>query len=132
MSFIKVNLFCVVASLPKRPLACRDPLGMEDGTIANKQITASSKWDGNHLARLGRLHLNASGDIAGGWVAGIQDTNQWYQIDLYSHYTKVTGVATQGREDYPQWVTNYKLQYGNDGVSFEYYKEQGNVTDKVK
>ena len=125
-------VFKVVASLPKQPLGCQDPLGMEDFTILNKQISASSKTDNKHLPRQGRLHFKASGDIVGGWVAGIRDTNQWFQIDLYSHYNKVTRVATQGRDDYPQWVTNYKLQYGNNGTSFEYYKEQGNVADKVK
>jgi len=37
-------------------------------------------------------------------------------------------VATQGGSNYygdDQWVTKYKLQYSDDGVSFQYYKEQG-------
>lgn len=44
-----------------------------------------------------------------------------------SEYTKVTGTATQGRGDHPQWVTKYKLQYSKDGVNFNYYREQGAV-----
>jgi len=45
---------------------------------------------------------------------------------------KVTRVATQGRYSvYNQWVTKYKLQYSDDGVNFQYYKEQGQTTDKV-
>ncbi len=30
-------------------------------------------------------------------------------------------VATQGRTDYPQWVTSYYLQYTNDGISWFIY-----------
>ena len=28
-------------------------------------------------------------------------------------------------------MTKYKLQYSDDGVNFQYYKEQGQTTDKV-
>ena len=57
--------------------------------------------------------------------------NQWYQVDLGSEYTKVTGIATQGRGDYPEWVTKYKLRYSENGVKFYYYQEQSSVHVKV-
>lgn len=43
----------------------------------------------------------------------------------------VTGVATQGRSDYPQIVTKYKLLYSQDGKDFLYYRETGQTEDKV-
>ena len=50
------------------------------------------------------------------------------QIDLGNQHTKVTRVATQGRNAaYSQWVTKYKLQYSDDGVNFQYYQENGAI-----
>ena len=75
--------------------------------------------------------------MSGAWAAGRSDVNQWLQADLGSLQI-VQVVATQGRNYnenwqygyHTQWVTKYKLQYSNDGVTFQYYKEQGEV--KVK
>ena len=58
--------------------------------------------------------------------------NQWLQIDLANQHTKVTRIATQGRNAYNQWVTKYKLLFSDNGVNFHYYKEQGNVAIKVR
>ena len=63
-------------------------------------------------------------------MAAQNDVNQWLQVDLGNQYTKATRVATQGREYSSYRVTEYKLQYSNDGVNVQYYKEQN--TDKVK
>ena len=45
----------------------------------------------------------------------------------------MSGIATQRRDtlDYEHWVTKYNVQYSNDGVNFQYYKEQGHSADKV-
>lgn len=34
---------------------------------------------------------------------------------------KVTAVATQGGDGLSEWVTSYKLQYGMDGSTWQYY-----------
>ena len=104
---------------------------MENGAISDAQITASSKWSANHAPFQGRLHFHVNRKV-GSWSALKNDLLQWLQVDLGSHYTKVTRVATQGRNAYSQWVTKYKLQYSNDEVNFLYYREQGQNTDKVK
>lgn len=105
---------------------------MESGAILDGQISASSKWDIYHVASRGRLHNQVEGDFQGCWAAAIPNLNQWLQIDLGSQSLKVTAVATQGRHSAAsQWVTKYRLQYSNDGVSFEHYKEQGQVAAKV-
>ena len=100
---------------------------MGNGAILDEQITASSEESSNHSAHQGRVHL------IGAWTADIDDLYQWLQVDTGSPYTKVTRVATQGR-DVPginQWVTMYKLQYGSNGVHFRYYREHGQTTNKV-
>ena len=117
-----------------KPLDCRDGLGMESGAILDGQISASSEHDANHAARQGRLNFQETGSKKGAWSAGANDVNQWLQVDLRSFYTAVTRVSTQGRNSSinTQWVTEYKLQYSNDGVNFKNYREQGQTADKVK
>ncbi|CAH3034581.1 unnamed protein product, partial [Pocillopora meandrina] len=95
---------------------------MQNGEIVDTQISSSSSIDEAHAASRGRLHLNATSGKAGAWSAGTNDNSQWLQVDLPND-TKVTGVATQGRQDADQWVTSYKLQYGSDGLNFQYYKD---------
>ena len=105
---------------------------MEIGAIKHAQIQASSEWDLNHAAIQGRLNFQKSGIKQGAWSARKNDNNQWLQIDLQAFYTKVTAVASQGRNQVNQWVTKYKLQYSNDGVTFQYYRVQGQTVDKVR
>ena len=104
---------------------------MESGAISDGQISASSQYSPNHAASRGRLNLKVDGSKQGAWAVAKGDANPWLQIDLLSQHT-VTGVATQGRDGlYQQWVTEYKLQYSNDGVNFQYYKKSGDNADKV-
>ena len=100
---------------------------METGAISDAQISASSEYNANYAAKQGRLHFLAVPGIAGSWSAKTNNVNQWLQIDLGNQHTKVTRVATQGRNDYSQWVTKYKLQYSDDGVNFQYYRENGAI-----
>ena len=105
---------------------------MEFGAIKDAQTQASSEWDRNHAAIQARLNFQKSGIKEGAWSARENDKNQWLQIDLQASYTKVTAVASQGRNQVNQWVTKYKLQYSNDGVTFRYYREEGQTVDKVR
>jgi len=114
----------------KRNEECQKELGMENGDIFDRQITASSQLDANHAAIQGRLNLKAAGNKAQSWSAISNDLSQWLQVDLDSANTKVTGVATQGRNDPPQWVTKYKLHYSNDGVNFHYYTKPIQIGNK--
>ena len=103
---------------------------MESRLIRDAQITASSEWDSNHAAIQARLNFKAGGGKQGAWSARSNDVNQWIQVALGS-YTKVTGIATQGRNGANQWVTKYQLQYSDDGVNFYYYKAPGQRSPKV-
>ena len=98
---------------------------MESGAISDEQLSASSTYYGFRVTE-GRLHSSR------GWAAGSSDVNQWFQVDLRSPYIKVTRVATQGRNNHFQCVRKYKLQYSDNGVTFQYYKERGQPKIKVK
>ena len=103
---------------------------MESRLIKDSQITASSQWDANHAAIQGRLNFLAGGGKAGGWSSRTNDANQWIEVDLVIH-TKLTRIVTQGRNAFDQWVTKYKLQYSEDGVTFHYYQLPGQSSPKV-
>ena len=103
---------------------------MDSGAITDAQISASSQWSNNYAASRARLHMRRIGYQGGSWIARKNDLNQWLQIDL-GGYTTLTRVATQGRGDYDQWVTKYRLQYSDDGVIFQFYKEPHQTAAKV-
>ena len=105
---------------------------MESGVITDQQISASTQWDANHAASQGRLHYQQNGAKHGGWSSLTNDVDQWLQIDVGNHRTIITRVATQGRNSnqFDQWVTSYNLQCSDDGVNFNYHKEQKQI--KVK
>ena len=103
---------------------------MENRAISDAQISASSQKDVNHAAKQARLRIKADGNKSGGWSARRDDFNQWLQVDLGSN-TKVTRVATQGRNQRDEWVTKYRLQYSYGGVNFKFYKIKENSSAKV-
>ena len=105
---------------------------MESGVVSDGQIRASSQWDDNHAPVQGRLHFKRYGAKKGAWSAATNDVDQWLEINLGNMNTKVTRVASQGREGSNQWVTKYKLQYSTDGTTFQYYKDEGKTADKVE
>ena len=115
-------------------------MGMESGKILDKQITASSEWSANNAPHQGRLNFQevVEGGKSGSWSARENDKNQWLQVDLLREESVVTSVATQGRNRHPhwtrgnQWVKSYKLQYSNNGVDFEYYKDARQNSAKVR
>ena len=113
-------------------LVCPVPVGMESRAILDSQISASSEWASNHAAQQGRLHFVKTVYRTGAWSARSNDLNQWLQVDLLNT-TRVSGVATQGRNGCPcdQWVTKYKLQYSEDGQAFKFYRRSGDISDTV-
>ena len=103
---------------------------MESGAILDSQISASSVYDATFVAHQARLHFKAGGGKRGSWASLSLDKNQWLQVDL-QQTTRVTGIATQGRSDFNQWVKKYKLQYGEDGQNFKFYRGNGDHSDTV-
>ena len=109
---------------------CVTSLGMENQAISDAHVTASSQMDDTNSAREARLHSKSIGNQRGGWVALKNDLNQWLQVDLGT-FTRVTRVATQGRDGYDQWVTKYRLQYSDDGDIFHSFIVLGVNSAKV-
>ena len=89
---------------------CLMSLGLEDGRIQNGAMSASSFYNSNFVANLGRLNLEARSSKAGAWCVRKPDTSQWLQINL-GRGTTIKKVATQGRQDADQWVTTYSISY---------------------
>ena len=98
---------------------------MQNGRIRQTQLSASSSWDANHGPRNGRLNFRRTGSRMGAWVARRNDRYQWYQVD-FKRAMRVIKIATMGRQDAAQWVTQYFVTYSQDGVSFAEYKENSN------
>ena len=97
--------------------------------IPDDHVTASSVWDDWHRAGNARLHFKKFAAGRGAWVARKNDKSQWLQVDLGS-LAVITQIATQGRQNYPQWVRNYTISFSLDGVDFHTY-ENGKVLNRV-
>ena len=80
---------------------CIEKMGMENKTIPDERIIASSVW-GSHLAENGRLNG------ADYWAAcKSAHATPWIQADI-GYKTFVSGVITQGGND-EHWVTAIKV-----------------------
>ncbi|KAG7219771.1 hypothetical protein INR49_011505 [Caranx melampygus] len=108
------------------PGHCRYALGMEDGRIADDDITASSQWyetTGPQYARLNR----EEGD--GAWCPEPADS-QYLQVDL-GRLTFLTVVGTQGRyarSSGNEFAREYRLNYSRDGLLWKSWRNrQGNM-----
>ena len=128
------DVFVLIFLLLDKLLECEYtyPLGMENGAISDSQISASSQWDSSLSPKNGRLNHEQGPKKGGAWAARRNNDEQWLQIDLRDQQTKVTRVGTQGRSRNRQRVRKYKLQYGNDEGSLQYFKEEGQSADKVR
>ena len=94
---------------------------MENGAISGDQITATTIWNYRTRAGNGRLNLTAGSGRAGSWSSRVNDLNQWLQVD-FQRSTIVTGISTQGRQDYPQFVRRYTISSSGDQNNFNRYK----------
>ena len=100
---------------------CHEPLGMEDETIPDDHITASSVANKYNRAANGRLHFKLSPGRSGAWSAEHKNKEQWLQVDLGS-LAIITEIETQGKKEKNQWVKSYNVSYSLDGESFHSYK----------
>ncbi|XP_068106525.1 epithelial discoidin domain-containing receptor 1 isoform X2 [Hyperolius riggenbachi] len=108
------------------PHSCRYALGMQDRTIPDEDITASSAWSDSTEAKHGRVDSN-EGDGAWCPVGPVYPNNEEYlQIDLRKlHF--LTLVGTQGRFGGGQgkeFVRYYQLRYSRDGYKWSHWKDR--------
>ena len=102
---------------------CNQPMGLQSGRLKNHLVTASSQWDKYHAAFLARLHWQRRGRYMGAWSARHNNRYQWLQLD-FSRWAKIIRLATQGRQDTDQWVTQYYVRHSLDGIRFVDYQER--------
>ncbi|XP_077972466.1 lactadherin-like [Styela clava] len=97
--------------------------------ISDSQITASSIFNYNHQAYYGRLdNLDRSGGKYPYWAAKINAIGEWHQVD-FDASTLIGGIVTQGCPICDEWVTSFKILYGNSTSAMKTIQENG--SDKI-
>lgn len=83
-------------------------MGVEDGTIPESQLIASSSKPGECDDK-SKWRLNA---VGGKWcpdpASGL--TDEWVGVQ-FTDLTRVSGVSTQGDPQAANWITKYTIQY---------------------
>ncbi|XP_028412252.1 uncharacterized protein LOC114535069 [Dendronephthya gigantea] len=101
-----------------------DALGMENLSILDSQLTASSSQYYNATASNARLNLKTNPSSYGAWIAAENDNNPWLQVDFITNVT-ITAIATQGLDGGQHWVKEYSIGFGPDNILFTNYEEDG-------
>ena len=109
---------------------CGSPLGVADNNIIRDEQMSASTHTFSNQAEDGRLNGNKAWRPDRNGVAG-----EWIQVTL-DKPMKVTAIATQGRNSNDgggddEWVTQYKVQYSNDGQDLMYIKNADETADMV-
>jgi len=89
-----------------------------------------SQWNAYHGPSNARLFFTARRGKTGAWSSKINAKSQWIQVDLREKFL-VTKMATQGRQDHAQWVTQYKVSYSTDGKIFTAQSKVSKCKGKV-
>ncbi|XP_069566819.1 macrophage mannose receptor 1-like, partial [Brachyistius frenatus] len=96
---------------------CLHGLGVENGTIANSQLSASSSV-GSFTPSRARLNGNSC------WMPLGNPTSSWIQVNL-GQTRKVTGIVIQGCPQNDHWITKFKMQHSMDGTTWTDYTADG-------
>ena len=103
---------------------------MKNGKIPSNAITATTLYNQYHGPERARLDTVKSGSYIGAWIPKSQDLGQWIQVDL-GKITKITRLATQGRQDAAHWVKSYSISYSVQGGPFLPYNDnQVNIVNE--
>jgi len=79
-------------------------------------FSATNEWDSNHGPIYCRIGADRVAGKAHGWV-GSNAGESAITVDMTTSQL-VTGVATQGRGDADQWVTDYSVQTSENGYDW--------------
>lgn len=105
------------------PAPSKLALGVEDRRIPDGSFSASSNWNRGFAPKRARLNAVKRGRLYGAWAARRSNRAQWLLVDI-TKLARVVGFATQGRQDYNQWVMSLRISYSRDGIRFHYYTER--------
>ena len=121
------SLNCLTGFTTPKPPTCSSPLGMQNNQIPDSALRASTSYNANSMGPAnGRLHFQAKSGKYGSWAVSKNNEFQYFEVN-FGDWTRVTRIATQGRQDGGWWTKSYSLAYSYDGVFFEDYKEDNNV-----
>uniref|UniRef100_A0A8C7XLF3 F5/8 type C domain-containing protein n=1 Tax=Oryzias sinensis TaxID=183150 RepID=A0A8C7XLF3_9TELE len=106
---------------------CLHGLGMEDGTIPDAQLSASSSI-GAYTPSKARLNGDFCWKPSGSGMHASKSisTSSWIQVNL-GLTRKVTGIVIQGCGDGENWITKFKIQHSLDGISWKDYTADGDT-----
>ncbi|XP_078660072.1 uncharacterized protein LOC144904802 [Branchiostoma floridae x Branchiostoma belcheri] len=89
---------------------CYAALGMEDRSIPDGQLSASTELDPQHAAKYGRLGMSDASITGAAWCPTSTDRSPWIEVDMGLPGFRVSGVVTQGART-NKWVSSYKLAF---------------------
>ena len=96
---------------------------MENGSIPNEAIKASTELDEQHNASRARLNTKPEGELMGAWAPLQSDESQWLQVE-FGKVVEITKVCTQGGGDgVEHCVKSYIMLFSQDGENFQEYQE---------
>ena len=97
----------------------REGSGLTANTVLNPPELDRSYSSVYNNDAIGTGHARSMLDSLQAWSPStvILSGPQWMQIDLGANKT-ISGVVTQGRYNYPQWVTSYKVEYSTNGTNW--------------
>lgn len=65
------------------------------------------------------------GPLAGGWVAGTNDLDQYIEVNMEEFY-QIKQIHLQGQQDEANWVTSFRVYYvDNTAGNWTLYKNDG-------
>ena len=92
--------------------------------IPDSQLSGSGFYSNHKAFRYSRSRLHTQrGDDGnngrGSWSVDENTVGEYIQAD-FGQLQRIQMIATQGRADWSQWVTSYKLAYSTDNVAYHY------------
>ena len=113
---------------------CNKPLGLENGSISDTQISATSYYKYFYVGHGRSQHLEpryARLNNQFAWCCPSSGKENYLTIDLKG-VVNISGIATQGLEGISDYfVTSYRIVYGTDGKQWHYFKQTGSDKEKV-
>lgn len=88
-----------------KPKFCKDPMGLEDNTMSDQQVSVSSELDQNHGKKY--LKLNSTNS----WQPLSNSPTEFVQFDFLEP-RNITSLVTKGGPN--GWVTSFTVLYSHD------------------
>ena len=92
---------------------CADQMGMENGLLTDRQVTATSIRSGPAAA-----HGHGGAPRLGGrtsWRPSLNSRKEHVTVDFLEP-RNLSGVVTQGHADLDMWIESFVVRYSTDGV----------------